>query len=134
MKYVVQAFRDWKIWVKMVITIGLFTPLYSVALFLPTIINNLGYANNEAQLLTVPPYVVACLCTIAGNYAADKAGQRGVFLLGFQALSIVGLLMLVTNGMPHVQYAGTFLAASGTFTPPFSWDLLTIKGFTQWYL
>ncbi|KAK0118349.1 hypothetical protein ONS95_012638 [Cadophora gregata] len=116
LKYVVQAFRDWKIWVNMVITIGLFTPLYSVALFLPTIINNLGYANNEAQLLTVPPYVVACLCTIAGNYAADKAGQRGVFLLGFQGLSVIGFLMLVTNGKPHVQYAGTFLAASGIYT------------------
>ncbi|KAL2061580.1 hypothetical protein VTL71DRAFT_6957 [Oculimacula yallundae] len=115
-KYAVQALRDWKIWVKMFITIGLFTPLYSVALFLPTIINNLGYSNNTAQLMTVPPYAVACLVTIAGNYAADKAGQRGVFLLGFQALAITGLLLLVSNGIPHVQYAGTFLAASGIYT------------------
>lgn len=120
MKYVVQALKDWKIWVKMVITIGLFTPLYSVALFLPTIINNLGYSNNKAQLMTVPVYAVACICTIAGNYASDKAGQRGVFLLGFQALSIVGFLMLVSNGIPHVQYAGTFLAASGSCIFSFS--------------
>jgi uncharacterized membrane protein YhaH (DUF805 family) len=37
-----RAFKDWKIWVKMILTIGLFTPLYSIALFLPTIINGLG--------------------------------------------------------------------------------------------
>ncbi|CZT49129.1 related to allantoate permease [Rhynchosporium secalis] len=115
-KYAIQALRDWKIWVKMFITMGLFTPLYSVALFLPTIINNLGYSNNTAQLMTVPPYAVACLVTIAGNYAADKAGQRGIFLLGFQAMAIVGLLLLVSNGVSHVQYAGTFFAASGIYT------------------
>jgi predicted MFS family arabinose efflux permease len=113
-KYVYQALRDWKIWVKMVITIGLFTPLYSISLFLPTIINQLGYSANASQLLTVPPYVVACFVTIAGNYAADKSRQRGVFLLGFEALAMVGLLLLVTNGRPHIQYAGTFLAAAGT--------------------
>ncbi|KAK6579872.1 hypothetical protein PZA11_007580 [Diplocarpon coronariae] len=116
LKYLIQAFQDWKIWVNMFITIGIFTPLYSFALFLPTILKNLGFSNNKAQLMTVPPYVVACICTILGNYAADKAGQRGVFLLGFQSLAIIGLLMLITSDMPHVQYAGTFLAASGIYT------------------
>ncbi|EKD15411.1 high-affinity nicotinic acid transporter [Drepanopeziza brunnea f. sp. 'multigermtubi' MB_m1] len=116
LKYVGHAMKDWKIWVNMVITIGIFTPLYSFALFLPTILKNLGYTNNKAQLMTVPPYVVACIFTILSNYAADKAGQRGIFLLGFQSLAIIGFLMLVTNGIPHVQYAGTFLAASGIYS------------------
>jgi hypothetical protein len=57
--------------------------------------------------------VAADDCTIAGSYFADKAGQRGIFLLGFQAVAIIGFLMLVTNDMPNVQYAGTFFAAAG---------------------
>lgn len=56
LKYVGHALKDWKIWANMVITIGLFTPLYSISLFLPTILRDLGYANNKAQLMTVPPY------------------------------------------------------------------------------
>ena len=93
--------------------IGIFAPLYSISLFLPTIIKELGYTKNAAQLLTVPVYALACLCTITGSYFADKAGKRGVFLLGFEILAIVGFVVLISTDAPHVQYAGAFLAASG---------------------
>ena len=113
MKYVGQALKDWKIWVMALIAIGLFTPLYSISLFLPTIIKELGFSNNAAQLMTVPPYAFACICTITGSYFADKAGQRGIFLLGFEVVALLGFVMLISNGIPHVQYAGTFFAAAG---------------------
>lgn len=64
--------------------------------------------------MTVPPYVVACFFTILGSYAADKAGQRGVFILRFQVAALAGFLLLVLSEKPHIQYAGTFLAVSGT--------------------
>ncbi|KAI1002194.1 hypothetical protein K3495_g6004 [Podosphaera aphanis] len=114
-KFFYQALRDGKIWVMMIITIGIFTPLYSISLFLPTIINQLGYSSNKTQLLSIPPYLVACLCTIIGNFAADRSGQRGLFVLGFEVIAIIGFLMLVTSGLPHVQYAGSFFAASGIY-------------------
>jgi MFS family permease len=100
------------------IAVGTFTPVYSISLFLPTIIKELGYADNAAQLMTVPPYALACLCTIAGSYFADRAGQRGIFLLGFELLAIVGFIMLISNGLPHVQYVGTFFAAAGENLQP----------------
>ena len=37
-KYMFHALKDWKIWVHMFITIGIYTPLYSVSLFMPTIV------------------------------------------------------------------------------------------------
>jgi nitrate/nitrite transporter NarK len=113
LKYVIQALRDWKIWVNMFITIGIFTPLYSISLFLPTIIKELGYTANESQLMTVPVYVLACICTICGGLASDKAGQRGLFLMGFALVAITGFVMLISSSVPRTQYAGTFLAASG---------------------
>jgi cyanate permease len=97
----------------MFIAIGIFTPLYSISLFLPTILKGLGYSENESQLMTAPVYLVACICTIGGSFASDKAGQRGKFLLGFQLVAITGFVMLISNGIPHVQYVGAFLAASG---------------------
>lgn len=74
--------------------------------------NHLYVADTDSHYL-----VVACIVTILVNYFADKAGQRGVFLLAFQSVAIIGFLMLVTNGIPHVQYAGVFLAASGMREP-----------------
>jgi MFS family permease len=83
-KFFFDALMDWKIWTHMFLTIGILTPLYSIALFLPTIVKGMGYSSNSAQLMTVPPYVIACVFTIAGSYFADKAGQRGVSCLGLR--------------------------------------------------
>jgi cyanate permease len=83
MKFMWDAFKDWKIYVHMFITIGIYTPLYSISVFLPTIVRGLGYGQEIAQLMTVPPYIVACLFTIGGGWAADKHGQRGIYMIGF---------------------------------------------------
>jgi hypothetical protein len=86
-RYALDALKDWKIWVNCFITVGIFTPLYSVSLFLPTIVKGLGYTNNKAQLMTVPPYVVACVFCIGCGYFADRFQQRGVFQIGFTMLA-----------------------------------------------
>ncbi|KAI5845126.1 major facilitator superfamily domain-containing protein [Morchella snyderi] len=114
-KYFFHAIKDWKIYVHMLITIGIYTPLYSFSLFLPTIVKVMGYTNEQSQLMTVPPYVFACAATITGGYLADKKGQRGVFMIFFCVLSIIGFTMLISTHNPHVQYLGTFLAAAGIY-------------------
>jgi len=114
-KYLFHALKDWKIWVHMFITIGIYTPLYSFSLFLPTIIKAMGYTSNESQLMSVPPYVVACLCTIAGGYFADRTKKRGVFMIGFCVVALIGYSMLIATDAPKVQYAGVFFAACGIY-------------------
>ncbi|KAF2456668.1 major facilitator superfamily transporter [Lineolata rhizophorae] len=115
LKYFWHAIGDWKIWVHMVITIGIYTPLYSISLFMPTIVKTLGYTNERAQLMTVPPYVVACAFCIAGGYSADKHKQRGLYMIGFNLVAIVGLIMLISTDNPQVKYAGCFFATSGIY-------------------
>lgn len=114
-KYVYQALRDWKIYIHMLICMAGFCPIYSFSLFLPTIIRNMGYTANNAQLMSVPPYVCACVFTIAASWFADRYKQRGVFLLGFQVVAIAGFSMLAATGDASIQYAGTVLAAIGEF-------------------
>jgi len=114
-KYFFHAVKDWKIYVHMLITIGIYTPLYSFSLFLPTIVKNMGYTNNESQLMTVPPYVFACICTITAGYLADRTKQRGIFMISACLCSIVGFTMLISTHRPGVQYLGTFLAAGGIY-------------------
>ncbi|KAH8826913.1 major facilitator superfamily transporter [Flagelloscypha sp. PMI_526] len=115
MNYFWDAIKDWKIWVHMFITIGIYTPLYSISLFLPTIVKSLGYTNNTAQLMTVPPYAVACVFTLGGGYLADKLRQRGVFMIFFNLMAITGFAMLLGSKNDHVKYAGCFFAASGIY-------------------
>ncbi|KAM7199010.1 high-affinity nicotinic acid transporter [Rhypophila sp. PSN 637] len=117
MKYFWDAIKDWKIWVHMFITIGVYTGLYSYSLFLPTIVRDLGYKDNPnlAQLMTVPPYIAACICCIAAGWAADRMGTRGVFMIGFMATAIVGLIMLLASDSNQVKYAGCFFLACGIY-------------------
>jgi len=80
-KYVFHAIKDWKIYVHMLICMAGFCPIYSFSLFLPTIIKNMGYTANDAQLMSVPPYVFACFFTIMASWFADRSQQRGVYML-----------------------------------------------------
>ncbi|KAL3451757.1 major facilitator superfamily domain-containing protein [Aspergillus insuetus] len=115
MRFFWDAIRDWKIWVHMFITIGIYTPLYSISLFMPTIVQSLGYKNETAQLMTVPPYVVACVFTLAGGFLADKQRQRGLYMIFFNVVAIIGFIMLLSSDNNGVKYAGTFFAASGIY-------------------
>ncbi|KAF1814745.1 major facilitator superfamily transporter [Eremomyces bilateralis CBS 781.70] len=115
MKFFWDGLKDWKIWVHMFITIGIYTPLYSFSLFLPTIVKTLNYTNNTAQLMTVPPYIVACFCCIAGGHFADRHGQRGIYMIGFCIVAMIGFVMQIATQNPSVKYAGTFFVASGIY-------------------
>jgi hypothetical protein len=134
-QYIFDALLDWKIWVNCFITVGIFTGLYSISLFMPTIVTGLGYTNpNTAQLMTVPPYVVACLFCVSNGFAADRSKQRGVFQIGFILIryvkslassmlialtmtnSMAGMLMLLLSKSNHVKYAGIFLCTIGIYS------------------
>lgn len=97
-KYFYAALKDWKIWVHMFITIGVYTGLYSYSLFVPTIINSIGtFSPEQSQLLTVPPYVVACLFCIGAGWYADRLKQRGIFMLFFMGMAYVSPHLHVCN-------------------------------------
>ncbi|RDW64422.1 uncharacterized protein DSM5745_09833 [Aspergillus mulundensis] len=74
MKYFWDAVKDWKIWVHMFVTVGVYTPLYSFSLFLPTIVSSLGYQNHEAQLMTVPPIIGFIMLISSDNNGVKYAG------------------------------------------------------------
>ncbi|QPC71278.1 hypothetical protein HYE68_002030 [Fusarium pseudograminearum] len=115
MRYARDAFRDWKIWVHMLIAAGTFTAVYAYSLFLPTIIRDLGYSSTTAQLMSTPPYLVACVICVGAGWWADKIQQRGIFMIIFISMSALGLIVLMAVEHPGVRYFGCFLLASGTF-------------------
>jgi cyanate permease len=81
--YVRDAFCDLKIWSHMIITICQFVPLYSIATFMPSIVAELGYEDNMAQLMSSPPYIVAAVVCVAAGMMSDRHGVRGPYVIGF---------------------------------------------------
>lgn len=115
MTYFWQSVTDWKTWCFAVIYMGADGALYAFSLFLPTIINALGYSGTTANLLSVPPYACAAVFTIVIGYIADRTQKRGLINVCVSLLGIVGFIMLIASQNPHVKYAGTFLGALGIY-------------------
>jgi hypothetical protein len=119
MHYVWAALKDWKTYMAMLLYMGPLMPLYSFSLFLPTIISNMGFTTTSSivknQLLSVPPYAVACIATVTVGYISDRQKKRGLWNLILAPIGIVGFIMLISTTKPAVQYAGTFLGAIGIY-------------------
>lgn len=47
----------------------------------------MGHTNETAQLLTVPPYVIACAATVATGFVTDKYRTRGLFVIGIASVA-----------------------------------------------
>jgi hypothetical protein len=81
LEYFYAAIKDWKTLTGALVYMGCDGALYAFSLFLPTIIQQMGYKNVHAQLLSVPPYAVAAVATVTVGFIADRTGKRGMSCL-----------------------------------------------------
>ena len=115
---------DWR-WVRMAVLnantalccvsfLAILVPIYSYSLFLPTIINDLGYTSLTAQLLTVPPYMAGFFSVLAVCWVSDWFKMRGPFIVGGCLVAAIGYIMMLAGSSPSVRYGGTFLVTIGS--------------------
>ncbi|KAL1644933.1 hypothetical protein SLS58_004004 [Diplodia intermedia] len=135
---VARSLRDPKCWLYGLAFHTLSLPLYTLSLFLPSIIKSLGYTSARAQLLTVPPYALATLLTVGVAHLSTRLRQRAPFILASSALAAAGYAILLANAdpaaRPGVSYAGTFLAAAGIYPATalaLAWPAMNVAGQTK---
>ncbi|PNP56877.1 hypothetical protein FNYG_15311 [Fusarium nygamai] len=83
--------------------------------FIPTILREFGWTSTEAQLKSVPPYLVACCVTITLGYLSDRFNKRGIFMAGILPCSIVGYSILRFSDNVNAKYGAVFLNAIACF-------------------
>jgi sugar phosphate permease len=117
MAYFWASAKDWKTWAFAVCYMGCDGALYAFSLFLPTIIQQLGYTKTRANLLSVPPYVAAAALTIFIGWLADRTKQRGWCNVGVSLIGILGFALLLgaKTGDVGIKYCGTFLGARSVY-------------------
>ncbi|CAG8556667.1 1719_t:CDS:2 [Gigaspora margarita] len=92
---ILEAFKDWKIYMAMLLYFCILAPLYSFSFFISSIVNGLGFN---------PPI------------ASDRAGVRGPYLVCCLLVSILGYVCLVTQSVSiPVKYLGACIVGIGLF-------------------
>ncbi|TRX93557.1 hypothetical protein FHL15_005529 [Xylaria flabelliformis] len=133
-----NALRDPKCWLYGLAFHTMSLPLYTLSLFLPTIITNLGYTAATAQLLTVPPYAFAFGTTVAVAVLSERLAKRAVFIAGSAVFAAIGYSILLGNtnpvARPGVSYVAVFFAAGGIYPATalvLSWPTINVSGQTK---
>lgn len=135
---VLNGCKDPKVWLYGLGFHTMSLPLYTLSLFLPTIIKDMGYTAAQSQLLTIPPYAVATIFTIFWAILSERYAKRGLFIIITSSVAIIGYIILLANKNPQVQpgvsYAGVFLAAIGIYPSValvLSWPAINVSGQTK---
>ncbi|TBU34082.1 MFS general substrate transporter [Dichomitus squalens] len=113
--YIWKSVLDYKTWIGMLLYMGADGPLYAFSLFLPSIINQLGFKATPANLLSVPVYAVACILTCVIGFYADKYGNRGYLTMFSLSIGLVGYIILIASRNATLSYVAVYLAACGIY-------------------
>ncbi|KAL4966538.1 major facilitator superfamily domain-containing protein [Aspergillus stella-maris] len=126
--------RDSKVWIYAVMYMLTTSNSYSIAYFLPIILQeSMGFSVVKAQCLVAPPYVAAAIVMFTQGVVADKWRIRGPIVAINAAMGLLGLGLLGYVDSPAPRYFGVFLATiAGNANCPalVSWQSNNIRG--QW--
>ncbi|KAJ6444253.1 histidine acid phosphatase [Purpureocillium lavendulum] len=107
--------KDWKIYVGIFMHLTVVISTYSVSFFLPT---DMGYSSAEAQLRTVPVYLVAVVFSLTSAWLTDRYRCRYMVIMASLLPGIAGLGVMLAGSRVSTggRYASCFLAAITAFT------------------
>ncbi|KAF4459072.1 major facilitator superfamily transporter [Fusarium albosuccineum] len=119
-KHVWSALLDYKVWAVVVVYWGSAIPIYGFIYTLPTVLKELGYTAEIAQLMTIPIYVAAVVALLLTAHFSDKAGDRSMFVivpLLVGGVGLIGLLAIPKRGVaPGALLDMLFLVAMGLYS------------------
>lgn len=79
----------------------------------------MGFSASTSQAMTVPPYVFACIMTIAFGWFSDRSQKRMLAVVIPNSIAFLGyIVVIVSVRYPHltgVQLFGVFLVAGGLY-------------------
>ncbi|KAF5002528.1 hypothetical protein FGRMN_293 [Fusarium graminum] len=128
-----RILTDWKILLGTLAYLGILNNGYAGSFFIPTILREMGYAAERAQLLTIPVYVMATIGCLSAAYLADRLRHRYSFTICGVVIATVGYaLLLCQNHVPTgARYFSLFMMVTGGYiTQPvlLGWLSNTVSG------
>ncbi|EHK27172.1 uncharacterized protein TRIVIDRAFT_34355 [Trichoderma virens Gv29-8] len=116
----IEAAKDWKFYGVIFFNICASVPTQAFSIFLPLVLQGLGFASIQANLMTVPPYVCGAVGLYIFALSSDhrqvtSKHDRGWHIIASIAIGIIGLILTVTVEASGGRYAGLCILLFGCY-------------------
>ncbi|KAH8723827.1 major facilitator superfamily transporter [Phaeosphaeriaceae sp. PMI808] len=112
---IVEATKDWKTWYVLVFNICASVPSQAFSVFLPLVVQGLGYSSIKANLMSVPPFVCGAVGLYIFALSSDYRKERGYHIVLGISISLIGLIVTVTAKSSHTKYAALCVLLFGSY-------------------
>ncbi|GAA5993303.1 hypothetical protein JCM10908_001421 [Rhodotorula pacifica] len=112
---ILQAFKDPIAYLYAAIIFCVNMAFSSLPVFLPTLIEEMGFTSIRAQGLSAACYIPAFIVCITGTYVSDRTGYRGPIFVTLITIGAAGYLILANTETTGVQYFAVFVATAGLY-------------------
>jgi MFS family permease len=117
---VINTLRDPKAY----LTAGMFfccnVAFSSMPVFLPTIVNSMGFSRLASQGLAAPPFLFAFVVVLITAFVSDRLRSRSIPMILHALLALSGYLLATVAGIlqsgPTIRYLATFPICAGFFS------------------
>lgn len=114
----VETLRDWKLWFVLVFNICASVPVTAFSVFLPLVVQGMGYESVEANLMSVPPAVCGAVGLYLFASSSDRHRERGWHIVGALVVALGGLVGVVGSVSNAAKYASLCVFLFGSYVPP----------------
>ncbi|KAI9821665.1 MAG: hypothetical protein M1827_002246 [Pycnora praestabilis] len=120
LKEILQTLADPKCYLTALMFFSCNVAFSSLPVFLPTIINDMGYSSVRSQALSAPPYLIAFFVVILTAFLSDRYRSRSTFVCFHALLGAAGYTLVALAGRfewgTGWRYAGVYPATAGFFS------------------
>ncbi|KAH8626263.1 hypothetical protein IG631_18281 [Alternaria alternata] len=111
----IETVKDWKLWFLLFFNICASVPSQAFSVFMPMVVQGLGYSSVDANLMSVPPFVCGAVGLYLFALSSDHRKERGYHIIIGTFFALVGLIITVTAPSHHAQYAGLCILLFGSY-------------------
>ncbi|KAH8882022.1 MFS general substrate transporter [Thozetella sp. PMI_491] len=111
----IETAKDWKLWYVLFFNICASVPNTAFSVFLPLVVQGLGYSSLEANLMSVPPYICGAVGLYLFAVSSDRFRERGYHITIGIFIMIIGLIIMVSVHANGPKYAGLCIFLFGGY-------------------
>ena len=111
-----EMLTDKRIWIFIIPDFSIVIGLYGLGLWMPLMINGLGFSNVETGLLVALPYVIAMVAMVLAGLSSDRSGERVFHVAGSALLGALGLAAAAFVTSPLLLILSFCLASIGIYS------------------